>query len=149
MPLFTGTLLITAIAMVVAVPIGLMAAIYMSEYATQTVRTVAKPVLEVLAGNLLEDREDLVGAAGLTDQAGLDGSHHSGDLSQPIEDIELLQVPAVQLDPRRHFDDDIPRLSLTILIAGGIDRSAGRRIALELTRQGVSPQGLPGQVRSG
>ncbi len=49
-PLFTGTLLITAIAMLVAVPIGLMAAIYMSEYATPTIRAIAKPVLEVLAG---------------------------------------------------------------------------------------------------
>jgi len=49
-PLFTGTLLITAIAMAVAVPMGLMAAIYMSEYATPKVRGAAKPLLEVLAG---------------------------------------------------------------------------------------------------
>ncbi len=49
-PLFTGTLLITVIAMLVAVPIGLMAAIYMSEYATPGARAVAKPVLEILAG---------------------------------------------------------------------------------------------------
>jgi phosphate transport system permease protein len=49
-PLFTGTLLITTIAMVVAVPIGLMAAVYMSEYASPLVRSVAKPVLEILAG---------------------------------------------------------------------------------------------------
>jgi phosphate transport system permease protein len=49
-PLFTGTLLISLIAMVVAVPIGLMAAIYLSEYAPRTVRATAKPLLEVLAG---------------------------------------------------------------------------------------------------
>ena len=49
-PLFTGTLLITAIAMFVAVPVGLMTAIYLSEYAGQQVRGVAKPLLEVLAG---------------------------------------------------------------------------------------------------
>jgi len=49
-PLFTGTILITLIAMVVAVPIGLMSAIYMSEYANRKVRSVLKPVLEVLAG---------------------------------------------------------------------------------------------------
>ena len=49
-PLFTGTLLIAAIAMIVAVPIGLMAAVYMSEYAPERVRSVAKPALEVLAG---------------------------------------------------------------------------------------------------
>lgn len=49
-PLFTGTLLISAIAMLVAVPIGLMSAIYLAEYANRKVRAVAKPLLEVLAG---------------------------------------------------------------------------------------------------
>jgi len=49
-PLLTGTLMISAIAMFVAVPIGLMSAIYMSEYASERVRTVAKPILEILAG---------------------------------------------------------------------------------------------------
>ena len=49
-PLFTGTLLVSLIAMAIAVPIGLMAAIYLSEYATARVRAIAKPVLEVLAG---------------------------------------------------------------------------------------------------
>jgi len=49
-PLFVGTLLISAIALTVAVPIGLMSAIYLSEYAHASVRSVAKPVMEVLAG---------------------------------------------------------------------------------------------------
>ena len=49
-PLFVGTLLIAVIAMVTAVPIGLMAAVYMSEYAHSKVRSIAKPALEVLAG---------------------------------------------------------------------------------------------------
>ena len=49
-PLFAGTFLITLIAMVVAVPIGLMSAIYMAEYASKHFRTIAKPVLEILAG---------------------------------------------------------------------------------------------------
>ncbi|MBT8144077.1 MAG: phosphate ABC transporter permease subunit PstC, partial [Gammaproteobacteria bacterium] len=49
-PLFVGTLLISLIAMLVAVPIGLMSAIYLSEYAAPGVRSVAKPLLEVLAG---------------------------------------------------------------------------------------------------
>lgn len=49
-PLFAGTLLITFIAMLVAVPIGLMAAIYLSDYATATTRSWAKPLLELLAG---------------------------------------------------------------------------------------------------
>ncbi|KAA0699404.1 phosphate ABC transporter permease subunit PstC [Neorhizobium sp. P12A] len=49
-PLLAGTLYIGLIAMVVAVPIGLFAAIYMAEYASVRVRSVAKPMLEVLAG---------------------------------------------------------------------------------------------------
>ena len=49
-PLFAGTLLITAIAMVVAVPIGLMSAIYLSEYAPRRARDILKPALEILAG---------------------------------------------------------------------------------------------------
>ncbi|MCF8125459.1 MAG: phosphate ABC transporter permease subunit PstC [Desulfotignum sp.] len=49
-PVFMGTLLISAIAMCVAVPIGLMSAIYLSEYAGKRFRAVAKPLLEILAG---------------------------------------------------------------------------------------------------
>jgi phosphate transport system permease protein len=49
-PLFAGTLLITFIAMMVAVPIGLMAAIYLSDYASNLTRSWAKPLLELLAG---------------------------------------------------------------------------------------------------
>jgi len=49
-PLFTGTLLISAIALLVAVPLGLMSAIYLSEYASQRMRSVVKPLLEILAG---------------------------------------------------------------------------------------------------
>jgi phosphate transport system permease protein len=49
-PLFYGTLVISAIAMLVAVPTGLFAAIFLSEYAGPGVRRVVKPVLEVLAG---------------------------------------------------------------------------------------------------
>lgn len=50
LPLFWGTLFISAVAMFVAVPVGLLAAIYMSEYAGRHVRTIAKPLLEILAG---------------------------------------------------------------------------------------------------
>jgi phosphate transport system permease protein len=48
--LVTGSLLVTGVAMVVAVPVGLGAAIYLSEYARPRIRRVLKPVLEVLAG---------------------------------------------------------------------------------------------------
>jgi phosphate transport system permease protein len=50
LPLMAGTLMITLIALCVALPIGLFAAIYMNEYADKTVRKIAKPLLEVLAG---------------------------------------------------------------------------------------------------
>ena len=49
-PVFLGTLLISTIAMVVAVPVGLMSAIYLAEYANRRFRDVAKPLLEILAG---------------------------------------------------------------------------------------------------
>ena len=50
LPLVTGTLLITGIGMLVAVPLGLAAAIYLSEYARPRVRKTIKPILELLAG---------------------------------------------------------------------------------------------------
>ncbi|MBF0095617.1 MAG: phosphate ABC transporter permease subunit PstC, partial [Alphaproteobacteria bacterium] len=49
-PLFLGTLLVSLISMVVAVPVGLFSAIYMSEYASQRFRSAVKPALEILAG---------------------------------------------------------------------------------------------------
>jgi len=49
-PLLAGTLYIAFVAMLFAVPVGLFAAIYMSEYASRRMRSVVKPVLEVLAG---------------------------------------------------------------------------------------------------
>ena len=49
-PLLWGTLYISLVALLVAVPLGIYAAIYMSEYAGKRMRSVAKPVLEVLAG---------------------------------------------------------------------------------------------------
>ena len=50
LPLVTGTVLVSLIAMLVALPLGLMSAIYLSEYADERVRRTVKPVLEVLAG---------------------------------------------------------------------------------------------------
>lgn len=49
-PLFLGTFMITLIALIIAVPVGLFAAIYLAEYATPRARGFAKPVLELLAG---------------------------------------------------------------------------------------------------
>ena len=49
-PLFVGTLLISLVALSVSVPVGLFSAIYLSEYATPRVRSVVKPLMELLAG---------------------------------------------------------------------------------------------------
>ncbi len=49
-PVFAGTALISAIALMVSVPIGLLSAIYLSEYAGARVRATAKPLMEILAG---------------------------------------------------------------------------------------------------
>ena len=49
-PLMTGTLLISAIAMAVAAPLGLFSAIYLAEYANLKIRNIVKPLLEMLAG---------------------------------------------------------------------------------------------------
>lgn len=50
LPLLTGTIISSVIAMFVAIPIGLMTAIYLSEYASDKVRRTLKPLLEILAG---------------------------------------------------------------------------------------------------
>lgn len=50
LPLATATLVTTAIAMAIAIPLGLAAAIYLSEYASKKMRNTLKPILEVLAG---------------------------------------------------------------------------------------------------
>jgi phosphate transport system permease protein len=49
-PLFTGTLLISAIALLVAVPTGLLSAVYLAEYASKRARSIIKPLMEMLAG---------------------------------------------------------------------------------------------------
>jgi phosphate transport system permease protein len=49
-PLVTSTLMTTVIAMLIAIPLGLAVAIYLSEYATPKARSILKPILEVLAG---------------------------------------------------------------------------------------------------
>lgn len=50
LPLVNSTIIVSLIAMVIAVPVGLSIAIYLSEYATTRVRSVLKPILEILAG---------------------------------------------------------------------------------------------------
>ena len=49
-PIFAGTILITIIAMTVAIPVGLTSAIFLSQYASPMTRSIIKPLLEILAG---------------------------------------------------------------------------------------------------
>lgn len=50
LPLLTGTLMVTVLSALVALPVGLASAIYLSEYAPKRVRKIVKPLLEILAG---------------------------------------------------------------------------------------------------
>lgn len=50
LPLLTGTIISSAIAMLVAIPVGLMTAVFLSEYASERLRRILKPLLEILAG---------------------------------------------------------------------------------------------------
>lgn len=50
LPLLSGTLLVAAVALLVAIPLGLLSAIYLAEYAPTRLRNVAKPIIEILAG---------------------------------------------------------------------------------------------------
>ena len=50
LPLVTGTLLVAFLSMLVALPLGLLSAIYLSEYAPTRLRQIVKPILEILAG---------------------------------------------------------------------------------------------------
>jgi phosphate transport system permease protein len=50
LPLVSGTLLVAGIALVIAIPLGLLAAIFLADYASARVRTVVKPILETIAG---------------------------------------------------------------------------------------------------
>ena len=50
LPLLNGTLMVASIALVIAIPCGLLAAVYLSEYASPRVRTAVKPILETIAG---------------------------------------------------------------------------------------------------
>lgn len=50
LPLLSGTLLVASVALIVAIPLGLLSAIYLAEYAPKKLRSVAKPMIEILAG---------------------------------------------------------------------------------------------------
>ena len=141
-PLFVGTLLISFIAMLVAVPVGLMAAIYLSEYASQRLRTYAKPLLEILAGIptvVYGFFAALVVAPMIRDSAaqfGVDASSESALAAGLVMGIMLIPFISSLSDDVIHA---VPQALRDASLALGATHS-------ETIRQIVIPAALPGIV---
>lgn len=141
-PLFAGTLLISAIAMFIAVPVGLMAAIYLSEYATSRVRQLAKPALEVLAGiptvvyGFFAALTVAPFIRGVGESVGLDVSSESALAAGLVMGIMI--IPFVS-----SLSDDVINAVPQSLRDGSYGLGATRS---ETVRQVVIPAALPGIV---
>ncbi|WP_445680402.1 phosphate ABC transporter permease subunit PstC [Radicibacter daui] len=141
-PLFAGTLLIATIAMLVAVPVGLMSAIYLSEYASRRTRAVVKPLLEVLAGipTVVYGFFAALTVApffrSLGQMAGLDVSSESALAAGIVMGIMI--VPFVS-----SLSDDVINAVPQSLRDGSYGMGATRS---ETIRQVVLPAALPGIV---
>ncbi len=141
-PLFAGTLLITIIAMLVAVPVGLFSAIFMSEYASPRVRAVAKPLLEILAGipTVVYGFFAALAVApffrGIGDSIGLDVSSESALAAGMVMGIMI--IPFVS-----SLSDDVMNAVPQTLRDGSYALGATRS---ETIRQVILPAALPGIV---
>ncbi len=141
-PLFAGTLLISAIAMAVAVPIGLLAAIYLAEYAAARVRTVAKPLVEILAGvptvvyGFFAALTVAPAVRGFGDRLGLDVSSESALVAGCVMGVMI--IPFVS-----SISDDV----ITAVPQGLREASYGLGATQsETIRKVVFPAALPGIV---
>ncbi len=143
-PLFLGTLLITAIAMCVAVPIGLFSAIYMSEYASPRFRAAIKPTLEILAGiptvvyGVFAALTMAPFFRGLGESAGLDVSSESALAAGVVMGIMI--IPFVS-----SLSDDVMNAVPQSLRDGSYALGATKS---ETIAQVVVPAALPGIVGS-
>ena len=141
-PVFAGTLLITVIAMVVAVPIGMLSAIYMSDYATPRVRAVAKPILEILAGiptvvyGFFAALTVAPFIRGFGESIGLDASSESALAAGVVMGIMI--IPFVS-----SLSDDVMNAVPQTLRDGSFALGATKS---ETIRQVVIPAALPGIV---
>ncbi len=141
-PIFAGTLLITVIAMCVAVPLGLMSAIYMSEYASNRVRGVIKPLLEILAGvpTVVYGFFAALTVApffrGMGETVGLDVSSESALAAGVVMGIMI--IPFVS-----SLSDDVMNAVPQTLRDGSFALGATKS---ETIRQVVLPAALPGVV---
>lgn len=139
-PLFAGTLLIALIAMLVAVPIGLFSAIYLSEYARPSVRHIAKPMLEILAGipTVVYGFFAALTVAPLVVKAsaaiGLDASSESALAAGLVMGVMI--IPFIS-----SLSDDVINAIPTSLRLGSLAMGATRS---ETIRKVILPAALPG-----
>ena len=144
LPLFAGTLLISAVAMLVAVPVGLMSAIYLAEYASRRLRSIAKPLLEILAGIptvVYGFFAALVVAPAIRDAGttlGLDVASQSALAAGLVMGVMI--IPFVS-----SLSDDVINAVPQALREGSLGLGATRS---ETIRQVVLPAALPGIVGS-
>ncbi len=147
LPLLWGTLYISLIALLVAVPIGLFAAIYLSEYATNATRSVAKPLLEILAGiptivyglfALLTVGPALVGLFGDGGTLGLGWMASSNAVLTAGLVMGIMLIPFVS-----SLSDDVINAVPQAMRDGSLGLGATHS---ETVRQVVLPAALPGIV---
>ncbi|MBN2242419.1 MAG: phosphate ABC transporter permease subunit PstC [Acidobacteria bacterium] len=143
-PVFAGTLMISAIAMTVAVPVGLMSAIYLSEYATSKVRAAAKPLMEILAGIptvVYGFFAALTVAPVIRDSGGLMGLDVSSESALAAGVVMgIMIIPFVS-----SLSDDVINAVPQVLRDGAYGLGATRS---ETIRNVVIPAALPGIVGS-
>jgi phosphate transport system permease protein len=143
-PVFAGTLLITAIAMSVSVPVGLLSAIYLSEYATPRLRALAKPALEILAGiptvvyGFFAALSIAPLVRGFGESVGLDVSSESALAAGAVMGVMI--IPFVS-----SLSDDVINAVPSSLREGSFGLGATRS---ETIRRVVLPAALPGIVGS-
>jgi phosphate transport system permease protein len=141
-PVLAGTAMISLIAMLVAVPIGLMSAIYLSEYANRKFRAAAKPLMEILAGvpTVVYGFFAAITVApfirGLGENFGLDVSSESALAAGLVMGIMI--IPFVS-----SISDDVINAVPQSLRDGAFSLGATQS---ETVRQVVLPAALPGIV---
>ncbi len=141
-PLFAGTMLITVIAMFVAAPVGLLSAIFLSEFSTNRIRGMVKPLLEILAGIptvvygffAALTVAPLMREAGMT--LGLDVAAHSALAAGVV--MGMMIIPLVS-----SLSDDVMNAVPQTLRDGAYALGATQA---ETIRQVVLPAALPGIV---
>lgn len=142
LPIFAGTLMITAIALLVAIPAGVGSAIYMSEYASASVRAMLKPVLEMLAGiptvvyGFFAALTVAPAIVALGDRLGVEAAYNSALASGIVMGIMIIPVIS-------SLSDDVlravPRAQRNASLALGMTHS-------ETIRHVIVPSAMPGII---